>query len=261
MALNANSKTENLDGTVFTFTLNTTVKKDTNVSAALVENLINKPGGAGLKPYFLDGAMLYNDAEAFLFGGAMFSIDKAYDPPARDDVIVYQAYDVGPDKPLWEPGFYTKRTGEDVNRYVAYGAGASAPSENKAWYFSGLTSPSKGQIDTVANDNFTNWAQDVSNRMITVDMSTQNDEKWSNTTIDPDVDGRANPEMVWVPVGKEGILVVLGGVTYPQWAWTENSQQSDDAEASVCPLSIVILIPRKLTNFAEERECRVHEGH
>lgn len=217
-----------------TFSFNLSIKKDTNTSAILVKDTLTKPGGDGQKPYFVDGAMLYNDAEAFLFGGAMFSFGLAYDPPAKDDVILYQAYDVGPDKPLWKRGFYPRKTGEDVNRYVAYGGAASAPSEDKAWYFSGLTSPTNGQIDTIANKNRTNFAQKVSNNLITVDLSTQNDEKWSNQTIKDDVQGRANPEVVWVPVGKEGILVVLGGVTYPQWAGTERIKQSDDPEASVC---------------------------
>jgi hypothetical protein len=251
----------NLDGTVMTFNFSTPIKKDTNTSAILVEDILTKPGGDGQKPFFVDGAMLYNDAEAFLFGGAMFSFPEAYDPPDSDDVVLYQAYNVGPDKPLWKRGFYTRKTGDDVNRYVAYGGAASAPSEDKAWYFSGLTAPRNGQIDTIAWDNRTNFAQKVSNRLITVDMGTQNDEQWSNTTIGRDVEGRANPEMVWVPVGREGILVVLGGVTYPQWAGTEKSQQSDDPEASVSVDPFISLLRSLLTPCVEKRKRRIHEGH
>lgn len=224
-----------------TFNLSSPINKDTNTSKILVDDIKTKPGGDGQMPFFVDGAMLYNDAEAFLYGGSVFAFDEAYEPPAADRVYVYQAYDVGPDKPSWKQGFYSRKTGDEVNRYVTYGGAASAPSENKAWYFSGLTSPTKGEINTVPNANNSNFAQDVSNRLITVDMGTQNSEKWSNTTIGEDVEGRANPEMVWVPVGREGILVVLGGVTYPHWAGTENSQQSDDPEASVSHLRFACL--------------------
>lgn len=220
-----------LDQYVLTFNLSWPIKKDTNTSAILIDDMKEKPGD-GQKPFFVDGGMLYNDAQAFLFGGAVFGFDEIYEAPAADRAYVYQAYEFGPDKPNWKQGFQFPKMGDDVNRYVAYGGAASAPSENKAWYFSGLTSPTNGEINTLANENNTNFAQKVSDRLITVDMNTQNDEKWTNTTIGDDIDGRANPEVVWVPVGKEGILVVLGGVTYPHWAGTEKILNSDDPEAS-----------------------------
>lgn len=178
--------------------------------------------------------MLSNDAEFFLFGGAMFRNQRLYESPDADHVDAYQAYQYGDEKSLWQPGFYDRELPDGMNRYIAYGGAASAPSENKAWYFSGLTSPTHGEIYTILNPrNKTDWAQDVSNKLITLDMSKQNDERWTNKTLGNKIDGRANAEVVWVPVGEQGILVVLGGVTYPQWAGTEKSNVSDDEKKSV----------------------------
>ena len=207
--------------------------KDSNSSGLLLRETLSKSSD-NFSPYYVDGAMLHNDAQFFLYGGLIFRMDDYYDPPPADEITLYQAYSERDDNPLWRPSFAGRELGDDVNRWVAWGGAASAPSENKAWYFSGLTSPSRGVIYTQAARNDT-LAYRVSNRLITVDMSTQNDEQWSNTTIGEDVEGRASPELVWVPVGEEGILVVLGGVTYPQWAGSEVRNESDDPEASVSP--------------------------
>jgi hypothetical protein len=116
-----------------------------------------------------------------------------------------------------------------VTRYVAYGGAANAPSENMAWYFSGLRSPTAGPIYTKGNR--LSSAVDVSNYLITVDLAEQGEEKFTNDTLPPDIHGRANPELVWVPVGSRGILVALGGVVYPDFI--TNNGSSTNATASV----------------------------
>ena len=172
--------------------------------------------------------MLANDAEFFLYGGTYTRNAKLFQDPDADEVLEYQAYQYGPDKPAWEKGFKEPKLDKGVTRYIAYGGAVNAPSENKAWYFSGLASPTRGDI-------FLNSAIDravnVSNTLIQLDMSEQLSEKWTNKTLPNDIKGRANPEVVWVPVGEQGILVVLGGVVYPQWA--QQSQHSANKEASV----------------------------
>jgi len=203
-----------------------------NMTRYLFQDPIMKSQGEAT-PYFVDGAMLYNDAELFLYGGAMFRNDELYASPPMDDVPLYQAYQYGEEKPLWRPTVVHRKLGRKVNRYVAYGGAASAPSEKKAWYFSGLVSPGHGEIFTVSDSERTTLAHRVSDTLITVDMKTQNNEVWRNDTLPPGVKGRANPEVVWVPVGEQGILVVLGGVLFPEWAGTKKSHQSDDPEASV----------------------------
>lgn len=184
--------------------------------------------GISTEPNYSDGGMLANDAEFFLYGGAVFKNLELYDLPASNAVLGYRQYAYGPEKPLWQKGFSGGHLDDGVNRYIAYGGATSAPSENKAWYFSGLTSPTKGEI--LANGDNATRAMNVSNTLIELDMAAQLDEKWSNITLPDKIKGRANPEVVWVPVGKQGILVVLGGVTHPEWA-TEISKSDNETDS------------------------------
>ena len=84
-----------------------------------------------------------------------------------------------------------------------------------------------------ANESLT--ATNVSRTLITLDMKTQLQETWKNATLQDDVPGRANPELVWVPVGEQGILVALGGVVHPDFIGF--LAKSDDEAASVGPWS------------------------
>ena len=118
-----------------------------------------------------------------------------------------------------------------MTRYVAYGGAASAPSENLAWYFAGLRAAGSGPIYNVASANKSTAANFTSNTLITLDMAKQQFETFTNTTLPPEIPGRANPELVWVPVGKRGILVSLGGVVYPDFVTVV--AKSDNATGSV----------------------------
>lgn len=189
----------------------------------------NNNGGAS---NYLDGALLANDAEFFMYGGELLQNDEIYTPPAADEILGYQAFQYGVDKPLWRKGFIDAKLDAGVTRYVTNGGATSAPSENKAWYFSGLTSRSRGPIYENSGVNGSSSAMEVSNTLIALDMSIQYREKWTNLTLPSHIQGRANPELVWVPVGKEGILIVLGGVVYPEWAGAV-THMSDDADTNV----------------------------
>lgn len=203
-------------------------------------------------PEFEDGGMLANDAQFFLYGGAVTNNEALYDDPDSDDRTSYQFYQYGPEKSIWEKGFDTGKLNNDVTRYVAYGAAVSAPSENKAWYFSGLTSPNHGPIFSNGKADMGNKAVEVSDRLITLDMETQFQEEWGNDTL-RSVKGRSNAEAVWVPVGEQGILVILGGVVYPDWAG-EKIAKSDDEDASVSVLSLpATCSPRGLQIYRRTR--------
>ncbi|KAF4592525.1 Galactose oxidase/kelch, beta-propeller [Ophiocordyceps camponoti-floridani] len=220
----------NFQGTILTFNLSTPMTETTNTTALLLNHPLQKAHGVSASPNALDGGMLANDAEFFLYGGALLRNDVLYQQPASDAVLAYQAFKYGVEKPLMPEGFRDARLDQGVTRYLAYGAAASAPSENKAWYFSGLSSPSRGPILSNPSLNGSTRAMNVSNTLVTLDMSVQLGEKWSNDTLPSTVKGRSNAEVVWVPVGKQGILVVLGGVTYPEWA--SDIHKSDDEAAS-----------------------------
>ncbi|CAI6090106.1 unnamed protein product [Clonostachys chloroleuca] len=226
----------NVRGPILTFNLSKSFTADTNVTQILTDNYISKARGGtgnalGAAPNFVDGGMLYNDAEFWMFGGNLFQNKRLYDNPDEHWALGFQAYQYGPDKPLWGPGFVDAKLG-NVSRYITYGGAVSAPSENLAWYFPGMTSPSEGELTTVAYPNGSTTAQNVSTSMVTLDMATQSSEKWAYKTLPTSVKGRANPEVVWVPVGEQGILVVLGGVTYPEWAGVTTSRKSENETAS-----------------------------
>lgn len=180
--------------------------------------------------------MLANNDEFFLYGGLPLRLDEVYDVPPANKVLEYEIRQYGLEKPAFLPGFREPTLDDGTTWYVAYGGAANAPSEQKAWYFSGLTSPTRGVI--YKNGNESTRATEFSNTLITLDMSTQLKEKWTNKTLPHDVVCRANAEVVWVPVGKQGILVVLGGVIYPEWA--SPSHKSEDEAASVSNSSLLL---------------------
>ncbi|CAG7564087.1 unnamed protein product [Fusarium equiseti] len=219
-------------GIILNFNMSTPFNSTTNVTGILLDKpaMSKARGGSGnsngAAPNFVDGALLGNDAEFFLYGGDLLENSDLYESPPKDEVLGYQAYQYGPDKPTWKPGFVDKKLDKGVTRYVAYGGAANVPSENLAFYFSGLRSPSKGEFFTNDPDK---KATNVSDTLITLNLEQQLYETWSNTTLEK-VKGRANAEVVWVPVGKKGILVVLGGVVYPQWAG-RSGKSANEAES------------------------------
>ncbi|KAL8337977.1 hypothetical protein RB598_006724 [Gaeumannomyces tritici] len=202
-----------------------------NITSVL-ETLSKAPGsGAGnnIAPNYYDGALLGNDKAFYLYGGLLTKTDTL-SAPERDSVYAYRGYQANPEsRAAFSPGFFLNRLPTNLTRYLAYGGAASAPSENKAWYFGGQHSPSWGPIYTPTLNNSEN-AINASNTLITLDMSgPDGSEKWSNVTLD-NVKGRANPELVWVPYGAQGLLIAIGGVTYPDF---DNGRlQSSNAAAS-----------------------------
>ena len=183
---------------------------------------------SNIAPNYMDGAMLANDAEFFLYGG-MLRITDEFEPPHPDDITSYQAYQYGIQKDAFGPHFLNARLPTEMTRYLAYGGAASAPSENKAWYFSGMHAPSWGEVQ-YPSSNQSLTASTVSDTLITLDMSTQQQEVWKNETLPYPIAGRANPELVWVPVGSQGILVALGGVVFPEF--TSSSHKSGNSAVS-----------------------------
>ncbi|CAK7206440.1 hypothetical protein SEUCBS139899_009234 [Sporothrix eucalyptigena] len=220
-------------GIVWTLNFSVPFSTADNVTADM--NMLYKVAAGSnannVAPNYLDGAMLANDDEWFLYGGLLAPTDQ-YALPGANAAQLYQQYQYGAEKPAFRPGFINVDLPTNMTRYLAYGGAANAPSENKAWYFSGLHAPSFGPIYTVTGNDSTT-AINVSNTLITVDMATQNSETWTNTTLDPSVSGRANPELVWVPVGAQGILVAIGGVIDPEWVTvTATSENVAASEAS-----------------------------
>ncbi|RVX66076.1 hypothetical protein B0A52_10010 [Exophiala mesophila] len=197
----------------------------TNLSALLQR--MPKAGGAGnnIAPNYVDGTMFTNDGELYLYGG-LPRLTDATSPQSAQAVLGYEAYQYGPDRPSWAPGFYQGTLPDDVTRYVTNGAGVSAPSENLGFYFSGMRAPDWGPIyydDSSANV--------TANTLIQVDMSTMRNEEWTNITIPDNIPARANAELVWVPVSERGVLVAVGGVIEPEEIWARGLNESQQEES------------------------------
>lgn len=182
----------------------------------------NGNAGTNVAPNYQDGAMLANDHEFFLYGGAARQ-STIFKPQAADDIIGYRLtqYTNAAVAGQFFPGGFNGQLPTGITRYVTYGGAANAPSEQKAWYVGGMRSASSGPLFHLTY-NETVLATNASQQLITLDMASQNFETWSNDTMPKDVMARANPEVVWVPVGEKGILAVIGGVTFPSYSTGRN---------------------------------------
>jgi hypothetical protein len=211
--------------------LNFTTKFSLQQNLTEVFTTIVKAGASNnVAPVYVAGAMLGNDAQFFLYGGLTKPSD-AFPDPDPDDVLQYQRFPYGGKKPF-APGFVDEKLPKGVTRYAAYGAAVNVPSEQKAWYFSGLKSNTSGVI----YDSFSEpggIASNISNALVSVefDRNSQNLETWRNTTLPSTVAGRAGADGVFVPVGEKGILAFVGGVTHPEFA--NASHESANAAALV----------------------------
>lgn len=229
----AKSSADNPQGIIYTLNFSIPFDSSTNISRILGTVYKASDGGPAnnLAPNYYDGAMLANDYEFFLYGGLLKRTD-AYVLPDDDEVLSYQASDYGVMKQGFHPGVVQGKLPDKMTRYVAYGGAASAPSENKAWYFGGSRAPSWGPIYQIGPNDTLN-PTNVSNTFITLDLSNSQSGKWFNKTLPDIIPSRANPSVVWVPVGEQGILVVLGGVSYPSYD-NNNHTSANEAQSVSC---------------------------
>jgi hypothetical protein len=200
------------------------------------------PAGGAANNYhqlYYDGTMFANDGEYYTYGG-LVSQTSAYSPPAANDVQGYEAYWYGPPRSSFTRGFIDNSLPDGITRYVAYGAGVNVPSENKGFYFSGLRSPSSGPIFYTSTNDSIN-ANTVSDTLISVDLSVQMSEKWANQSLPTEAPGRASAELAWVPVGKNGVLIAIGGVVYPVYANVTQSLTDTQSATNVSQYKLDVL--------------------
>ncbi|KAH6634479.1 hypothetical protein B0J18DRAFT_406123 [Chaetomium sp. MPI-SDFR-AT-0129] len=221
-------------GLVYTLNFSTPFKTTDNITA-LFDTITT--GGGNLNPRapnYEDGELLYNDSEFFLYGGTISPPGDNRSDPDPTKVLCYEGYKYGVDH-TFNPSFVSKGLPEDVTQWLAFGGAASAPSENLAWYFSGNSAPKRGKIYSVYSNVEDTAPVRVSDTLITLDMGPgQSKEVFTNVTLPPTTPGRAGSELVWVPVGKRGILVAIGGAVYGDFAsysW-ESKNLSESAKTS-----------------------------
>lgn len=205
------------------YAINFTQPFNTSQNASQVLRRVNKTAGAAnnLAPNYIDGTIFSNDYELYFYGGLLR--DTASLPlPQSSSVLGYERFQYGPERESWKEGFIQGTLPDGMSRYITAGAGVNVPSENLGFYFGGLRRPDWGDIRIDGNSRYNATA--TANTLISVDMSTMREEKWTNTTLPPFVPGRANAELVWIPTADQGLLIAIGGVINPAWAFDEPSE-------------------------------------
>ncbi|CAI4215679.1 unnamed protein product [Parascedosporium putredinis] len=184
--------TDNPTGLILTLNLTTPFRLDQNLTQLF--GTLPKSTSSSTIFNYIDGDLLGNDAQFFTYGGLTRRSDSFPDPDP-DDVLEYQAYPYESNAASFKPGFVPEKL----------------PPMSRA---TSLMAPAN-----------------VSDTLITLefDPEAQNIEKWSNVTLPESVLGRAGASGVFVPAGKAGALVFVGGVTHPEFA--SKSHRSDNPAA------------------------------
>ncbi|KAF7524962.1 hypothetical protein PCG10_005313 [Penicillium crustosum] len=181
-------------------------------------------GDPSMAPNYVDGTMFANDNELYLYGG-MHPNTNSSNPRPANQVLSYAAYQYGPHRSLWKPGWKEEYLSTNVTRYITNGAAASAPRENLGFYFSGMRAADWGDF------NFDQLqSNQTADTLITLDMSQMSDGSWTNTTLPSYVPARSNAELVWVPVSESGVLVAIGGVVEPIQFFKSNSTRTEESK-------------------------------
>ena len=117
---------------------------------------------------------------------------------------------------IFKTGPETKVELTGVTNYVTSGGFASSASENKGWFFGGMRAASWGPLAQSARTDGSDARAitNLSDAFITADIHLPGAASWTNTSLPDTVRSRVNPELVWVPVSKQGILLAIGGVAH-----------------------------------------------
>jgi hypothetical protein len=246
-------------GLIYTLNFSKPFNMSTNMSdiMGVISKAPNGDAANNFAPNYFDGAMLSNDDAFFLYGGLLTKTDS-YTPPDAHNVLADEIYPSSLSGSSFYAGFLQDSLGDNITRYLAYGGGVSAPSEQKAWYFGGLRSRSWGEIYyPTINDSIN--PLDASDTLLTLDLSSQQNGEWTNVSLPSNIRGRGGVEVVWVPVGKQGILVALGGVVYPDF--NNANYTSENRGQSVSTRAVSFPIPRSLKEPSRrptaQRSCRI----
>lgn len=159
----------------------------------------------------------------------MTQVTNSTSPPPANSILEYEAYQNNQEQANWQPTFTPQTLPSNVTRYITNGAGVSVPSENLGFYFSGMRGADWGLIENGAL-----FPNTTANTLISVDMSVTGGGTWTNDTLPSKVLGRANAELVWIPVSSSGILIATGGVIDAATLTAAQALTEQQAAASVC---------------------------
>ncbi|KAK6361887.1 hypothetical protein TWF730_005598 [Orbilia blumenaviensis] len=177
--------------------------------------------------------MAANDNSFWLYGGLLADTDAIQSFPAADNIQVYDVYKQGPER-SWKQGWQIGPVlSNGVNRYVAGGAGVNVRELNTSYYFAGARNEDWGEIRGPGTVRTQYRANVTSSQLITADLTDQVRTEWTNRTLDRPARPRLDAEMVYVPAGKLGALIVIGGVTHAEWQGRGLDESQSAYEAAV----------------------------
>lgn len=194
------------------FTLNLThpfqISNSSNTTA-LFDTIYKE--GSNIAPQVKNGHFLSNDYEFILYGGFMGETqDPKRDQVPGDDWALDRDLFQVPGQGTVDVNWRSLKLSSGTTRNVGSGAYVSVPSENLAFVFMGSRNSDWNPIRStshLANQS----ANALSDQLITVDLSEMGLEKWTNSTIGNHITQRSAAEIVWIPAGKKGTLVAIGG--------------------------------------------------
>jgi hypothetical protein len=229
-----------MNGLVYSLSLASSFNSQSNLTALFKTIPKTIAGVSNMEPNYEDGAMFASHGEFILYGWAFFQAlrgkailmknsgqaqlgDNNQSRPVPDEVLTY-----GTPVSRSQQGFEMRPLPSGVHQFITNGAAVSAHNEQLSFYFSGMHVPDWQSI--IESDHLANL---TANTLITAYISVADGIKWENDTLPQDIPGRANAELVWIPVSQSGILVAIGGVIFPESLTASRNLTKDRADESV----------------------------
>lgn len=104
-----------------------------------------------------------------------------------------------------DPGLWHRCCGSDV----------SVASEHLSFYFSGMVGVTRVPLGMLSGYTDDNHPTVLTNDMVTCDTSDLNRLACSSVELPERVQPRAESGLVWLPIGRQGVLALVGGVEIP----------------------------------------------
>ncbi|KAK5953338.1 hypothetical protein OHC33_005906 [Knufia fluminis] len=161
-------------------------------------------------PNYLGGGMFHNDYQFYTFGGLA---DKP--PIDASTVLRGDVFASNPSVSRFDQGVAPNQQTDGVSDNITSGAYASSPDQGLGFYFSGMVSATRAQLEYNSGDTEDNHPTVTSDTFIKVDMTTANDANFQYMAWPAGLTPRAEGALVWLPYGNQGVLIAIGGVEVP----------------------------------------------
>lgn len=115
----------------------------------------------------------------------------------------------------FDQGISPNQATDGVSDNITSGVYASAPDQGLGFYFGGMVSANRTAMTWSSSDNAPDHPTIASTTFTKVDMTTPNDAKFQTMAWPNGTTPRSQGGLVWLPFGKKGVLLAIGGVEIP----------------------------------------------